>query len=368
MITNQTLSMGGAFTDRVSWRWCFYINLPFGAVTALFIIFFFKAPGKKVKNDLTFLQQLRQLDFEGTGLFIPGVVCLLLALQWGGTTYPWNSGRIIALFVLFGVLIIGFVGVQIWKQERATVPPRVFKNRTVWASSLFGACLGAAFFTIVFYLPLWFQAIKGASAVKSGIMNLPTILTLVIMSMLSGGLVTVVGYYTPFMILSSVLMAVGAAMLSTFQVNTGHSMWIGYQIIFGAGVGFGMQQTMIAVQASLDGADVPVGTAIVMFSQTFGGALFISVAQSVFENQLVSNVAAANIAGLDPAVVVSTGATQIQTLIAPQFLPVVLSAYNAAVTHSFYVSVAMASLSIIGAACVQWNSVKGKKIEMAAAA
>ncbi|KAJ9271103.1 hypothetical protein DTO212C5_2761 [Paecilomyces variotii] len=359
--------MGGAFTDRVTWRWCFYINLPFGAVTAIFIIFFFQTPGKKVKSNLTLIEQLRQLDFEGTALFIPGVVCLLLALQWGGTTYPWHNGRIIALFVLFGVLISGFVGVQIWKQERATVPPRVFMNRNVWACSLFAASLGAAFFVMVYYLPIWFQAIKAASAVKSGIMNLPTILTLVIMSMIAGGLVTYVGYYTPFMLLSSVLMAVGAAMLSTFDVTTPHEKWIGYQIIFGAGVGFGMQQSMVAVQAALDAKDVPVGTAIIMFSQTFGGALFISVAQSVFENQLVSKVTAAHIDGLNPAIVVSTGATQIQALIPKQFLPAVLAAYNAAVTHTFYVSVAMACISLVGASAVQWISVKGKKIEMAAA-
>ena len=216
-------------------------------------------------------------------------------------------------------------------------------------------------------IPIWFQAIKGASALKSGIENLPMILSLVIFSIFTGVIVTVVGYYTPFMILSSILMSIGAGLMSTFTVDSSAAQWIGYQIIFGFGVGSGMQQTVIAVQASLPVADIPIGTAIMMFSQTLGGALFISVAQNVFQNQLVSNIAASHVQGLDPKAVVEIGATQIQTLIPQKFLSVVLTAYNASLTHTFYVAVAMASLSIVGAVANEWNSVKGKKIEMAAA-
>jgi hypothetical protein len=157
------------------------------------------------------------------------------------------------------------------------VPPRVFKNRNVWGSAFFGVCLGASFFILIYYLreclslfcrlhanadcgeAIWFQAIKGASAMKSGIMNLPMILSLVFMSLIAGGAVTAMGYYTPFMYGSSVLQTIGVGLLTTFQTDTNHSKWIGYQVIYGLGIGMGMQQTLMAVQTALPLEDVPIG-------------------------------------------------------------------------------------------------------------
>lgn len=274
-------------------------------------------------------------------------------------------GRVVSLIVLFGLLIIAFIAIQFWKQESATVPPRIISQRSMAFSTWFVLCLGGSFFGILYYIPIWFQAIKGTTATESGIRNLPMILSLVLMSILSGGAVTVLGYYTPWMIASSILMSIGVGLLSTLEVDSGHAKWIGYQIIYGFGVGFGMQQPIIAAQTVLKLDDVPVGTSLIIFMQTLGGALFISVAQNIFTNRLVSNLLE-KVPTLDPSIVLRTGATSLKHAIDADhadLLPDVLFAYNGALTQTFYVSLALAALSIFGAVGIEWKSVKGKKIE-----
>lgn len=343
-----------------------YINLPIGAVAFAVITSFFHSPPRKAEAKVSWKERANQFDIYGTSVFLPAIICLLLALQWGGSTYAWGSGRIIALFVVFGILVAIFIAIQFWKGDFATVPIRIIKQRSIAGASWFGFCLGGAFFILMYWIPVWFQAIKGTSATKSGINTLPLVISLVICNIISGVGTTKLGYYTPFFYISTVVMAVGAGLLTTWTTSTGHSMWIGYQVIFGFGVGFGMQQALICAQTVLPIHDVPVGTALMIFFQTMGGAIFLSVAQNIFTNKLLTGVIA-TVPDIDPSIVVHSGATDLKKNIPPQFLAAVQTAYNHALTQTWYVSVALACVTVFGIVWIEWKSVKGKKLETVAA-
>ncbi|CAJ0549775.1 Ff.00g033880.m01.CDS01 [Fusarium sp. VM40] len=357
--------LGGLFTDKVTWRWCFYINLPIGAITVIVIFFFFPEPERDIEP-ATWRVRFWQLDPIGTAIFMPAIVCLLLALQWGGVDYEWDDSTITSLFMLSAFLLILFVFVQIKMDENATVPPRIAKMRTVWAGAFFSFNTGACFLTAMYFLPIWFQAVQGQSPIMSGVRNLPMLLGIVLFAMAAGAAVTTWGYYTPFMIAGSILMAIGFGIITTFEVETSTAKWVGYQLIAGIGVGIGLQQSLIAVQVVCEMVDVPTATALIVFSQTLGGALCVTAGNTVFTNTLINKIHE-HVPGLDPYFVIATGATNIRNVIRAEWLDGVILAYNDALTTSFYVGAGTASATIIGALLVEWRSVKGREIEMAGA-
>lgn len=297
-----------------------------------------------------------QLDPYGTIAFIPGIICILLAIQWGGATYPWSSARIIVLFVLGGLLIIAFVGIQFWQQENATVPPRIMNNRSIACAFLFVSVIAGSMMTMVYFIPLWFQAIKGVSAVRSGIDTLPMVLSLVTAVIASGIFVSKVGYYVPPMLLGPCFMAVGAGLLTTFKVDTPVAKWIGYQILYGIGLGMGMQQASMAAQAVLPQRDVAIGVSLMFFGQSLGGAVFVAIGEAVFANHLAN--ALRGIPGLDAKAISQVGATQLRSFVKPSDLPTVLVDYNAALTKTFLVALVVGTLGIFPAMGMEWISVK----------
>jgi len=347
--------LGGVFTDNLSWRWCFYINLPIGGLV-LFIVFFFLHIPFEPRQKLTYKEQLIRLDPIGLALLMPAMTCLLLALQNGGTKWAWSSGRVIALLVVAIVLIIGFIGVQIWRQETATVPPRIIRNRSVTAGTLYSFCTGAGMMIFVYFVPIWFQAIKGVSAEKSGIDTIPLVLGLSVAAICAGILTKKVGYYTPWMYVSIVITPIAAGLITTWDVHTNHPKWIGYQVMYGFGLGLGMQQPSVAAQTVLSKKDVPTGASLIFFAQTLGGAIFSSVANNVFDNKLSQSLSA--LPGLKGVKVTQIGATDLRKLVPKELLPTVLNDYNAALRSAFYCGLGVSCACIVGTVLMEWRSVK----------
>jgi MFS family permease len=176
--------IGGALTSDVSWRWCFYINSLAASVAIILIVCCLKLP-IQAATTANWKDLAREIDIPGLAILMPAIVCLLLALQWGGTRYSWADSKIIALLTLFGVLFCCFVAIQWKKAEHATTSIAIHRERSTLAIVWFYFGLGSSISLVTYYLPIWLQVVKGVSALKSGIMNLPLILIVSITSTFS---------------------------------------------------------------------------------------------------------------------------------------------------------------------------------------
>jgi MFS family permease len=186
------------------------------------------------------------------------------------------------------------------------------------------------------------------------------VVSMIVSSAVGGLLVNIVGYYTPLMFIGSAFLTIGCGLCTIFTVDSGNPQWIGFQVIIGIGAGLGFQQCINALQTVLPLHDIPVGIAIITFAQSLSGAMFISIAQTVFENRLVVSITE-HAPQVNPNVLIKAGAANLPKRVSKEVLPSVLHAYNIAVTQTFYVSVAAAILSFIGAGLVQWKSMKRRQ-------
>lgn len=350
--------MGGAFTQHVTWRWCFYVNLPIGAATFLALGFLFN-PSPRPQEQGSILERITRLDLVGAALFTPAVLMTLLALEWGGSTYAWRSATIIGLFLGSGGLVAVFAAWQAYKGEEAMIPPSVLRSRTVVFSSATMMFALGGIYAVVYYLPEWFQVVKGASPVRSGVMNIPAFLSQVVATVLCGGLVTKLGALNPWIWFGTVLMSVGTGLFSTFEVGTGSSRWIGFQVLQGFGFGCVAQMPVVAVQTALPPEQIPVGLAMAAFAQFFGSAIFVAVAQTIFGNVLITQLATLA-PQIDAETLLLAGSAAVRSVVPAQSLPAVLLAFNKAVISTFYLSAGASVAALLVSLGIPWINVRGK--------
>ncbi|KAK5652689.1 hypothetical protein OQA88_10283 [Cercophora sp. LCS_1] len=282
---------------------------------------------------------------------------------YGGAGESWGSGRIIALFVVSPLALVGFVVVQWWLGHNATIPPRVGLQRTIWSSSFFTFCLSSGFFILIYFFPIYFQAVTGRTALDSGIASIPLILSNVVGLILFGGLVSTLGFHMPFVYACIVFVCIAAGLITTLAVDTSTGKWIGYQILYGFGVGCAYQLPQIAAQTVLPLDDVPTGLAITIFFQNFGPAVLLSAGNNALKEGLLRHVSDLGLPGVDAAAISRAGALAFRELVPEEYMGAVIGAYNEALRDTFRVALIMSCLTVVGAAFMEWKSVKTAKGE-----
>lgn len=307
-------------------------------------------------------EKLLQLDLLGSSAILAALVCLLLALQWGGVTKAWSSSPVIGTLVGFGLILIAFGGIEYWLGEKALLIPQILGRRVVAVGSAFVFFVGGAFFVLLYCLPLYFQAVQGVSAIQSGIRNLALIISSTLFIVLVGGIITKTGYFAPLMVMGSSIATIGAGMIYTFSVDSKSAVWIGYQALVGFGIGLCFQTPIMAASAMAAREDVSSTSAIMLFFSTTGGAIFVSAATSAFDNQLVKSLAI-HAPDLNPAKVIATGATALRATFSAEQLTGILAAYMDALRVQFILVIALAGCATLISLAAPWTSIRNAEEE-----
>ncbi|KAJ5908620.1 hypothetical protein N7495_001302 [Penicillium taxi] len=286
--------VGGAFAQNkhATWRWAFYINLCIGGVFTPIYLWFL--PRGDPQPDTTLKKRFRQIDYLGMILNIGAFTSLTMAINFGGDLFDWGAGSEIALWVVGGVLLLLFVLQQKLKVG-TTATERIFpadflRTPLMWLLFICMACASTCIFIPTYYIPLFFQFVKGDSPLTAAVRLLPFICLMVVTGFLSGGLMSKFGYYMPWYAIGSAMTLVGGALMSTINENSSNSKVYGYSILIGVGSGMFIQTSFSVAQAKVPSSRSSDATSFIALAQNLGIMLALAISGAVFQNTALNDL------------------------------------------------------------------------------
>lgn len=255
---------------------------------ASIVLVFFLLPLRRVKGSV--VTKIRQIDFIGSALTLAWAVLVLLALSWAGNQYAWDSAAVLAPLFIGLALLAVFIVIEIKVIPLPLIPFYILRNMTVTACMLTTFANGAAFYATLYYLPTFFQVVRGASAIRSGVLLLPLVIIQTVCAFVAGIIVSKTGDYWWNMVLGFSIWTIGLGLMSTLGPNTSEAKIAGYQVLVGIGAGQTFQTSLIAIQASVERKDMAVATGLRNFLRMLGGTIALTVCSTIINNIVSSEL------------------------------------------------------------------------------